>query len=132
MLISVFYDVQVFATNSVGSGAAATLTHVTTAGYPGPVVGLTLGTPTSTTLPLTWTGTIVGGLITGYTLQYRPHGSGAWTTYSSAISASATSGTITGLTPSTAYDVQIFATNSAFGVPESGVPDVLTNVSTTS
>jgi cellulose 1,4-beta-cellobiosidase len=129
---STAYDVQVFATNSAGSGTAAQLTNVSTAAgvtAPGAITGLTLGTATTTTLPLTWTNPTTGGAVTAITVQYRtPSGSGSYTVASNAVSASATSYTISGLTAGTAYDVQVFATNSA----GNGTAGQLTNVSTAS
>lgn len=87
--------------------------------YPTPVTGSApdapaAGTPTATTNSVTvkWTAPADNGSpITSYTVQYKPHTSATWITKSSTVSPSATSYTITGLAPGTAYDVHVAATN---------------------
>jgi len=78
-------------------------------------------TPNSITL--SWT---TQSSLTGYTLQYRVSGTGTWQTWTPAPAASATSTTVTGLTPNTAYDFQLTATNAS----GSGDATTITNVAT--
>ena len=124
------YDFQVAAQNAAGTGPYSTTATATTAvGAPGAITGVTLGTATSSTLPITWTLPSTGGAISNVTVQYRtPSGSGGWTTATTSLAATATSYTITGLSPATAYDVQVFATNGS----GNGTAGTLTNVSTAS
>lgn len=106
--------VRATATNSAGSttatSAAATVAAAATA--PGQVTGLTLGTATSTTQPLTWTAPSNGGsAITDYVIQRSPAGANTWTTFADGTSTS-TSATVTGLTASTSYDYRVAAVNA--------------------
>lgn len=75
---------------------------------PGPdaPTGLTIGTATDTTLPVSWTA--VEGA-TGYEVRWAPSGTTTWTVRPSVTT---TSDTITGLTASTAYDVQVRVTTA--------------------
>ncbi|MGW1991545.1 fibronectin type III domain-containing protein [Embleya sp. NPDC001921] len=98
------YSFQVSATNSAGESAKSAAVSATTSGVvvvPATPTGLTAGTPTATTVPLSWTA--VPGA-TGYNV-YR-NGTLAQT-------ATGPSATVTGLTPATAYTFQVSATNSA-------------------
>lgn len=61
------------------------------------------GTPTALTIPATWDA-VTGA--TGYVLRYRVQGTTTWTTRTQVT---ATTDTITGLTPATAYDLQVMA-----------------------
>lgn len=65
--------------------------------------GLSGGTPTATTIPATWSA-VTGA--TGYVLRYRETGTTPWTTRTEVT---ATNDTITGLTASTGYDLQVMA-----------------------
>lgn len=122
---------RVVAGNTAGDGVAAsslaTAVVVSSSVAPGAVTGVTAGTATSTTQPLTWTPPATGtGPIT-YTVAYRATlAGGAYTTAASGVSSA--SYTVTGLSPSTAYDYQITPTNS-YG---SGTPGLLGNASTIS
>ncbi|MFJ8739385.1 fibronectin type III domain-containing protein [Embleya sp. NPDC127516] len=98
------YGFQVSATNSAGESAKSATVSATTSGVvvvPATPTGLAAGTPTATTVPLSWTA--VPGA-TGYNV-YR-NGTLAQT-------ATGPSATVTGLTPATAYNFQVSATNSA-------------------
>jgi hypothetical protein len=78
-------------------------------------VAPTLGTPTATptSVTLRWTdASDAGAPITSYTVEYKLHSSATWLTKSSTVAASATSYTITGLVPGTAYDMRVLAKNS--------------------
>ncbi|MGC0419449.1 fibronectin type III domain-containing protein [Embleya sp. AB8] len=98
------YTFQVSATNSAGESARSTAVPATTTGVvelPSVPTGLTAGTATSTTVPLSWSA--VPGA-TGYNVYQN----GA-----KVQSVTGPSATATGLTPATAYTFQVSATNSA-------------------
>jgi hypothetical protein len=73
---------------------------------PGQVTGLTAGTPTSNSVPLSWAA--VSGA-SAYTVNYRTAGSSTWTAASTTVTG--TSYTPTGLSASQAYEFQVIATN---------------------
>lgn len=81
-----------------------------TATAPSQVGSLTATTTTSTTIAVTYTAATGTAPIT-YTGWSSPHGANSYTQNGGTFSA--TGGTFTGLTASTAYDLQIRATNSA-------------------
>lgn len=91
---------------TMGDGVAAAAANAGAA-QPAQVTGLTVGTTTSTTAPLTWSA--VSGA-RDYEVQWSPAGAGSWTTFSDGYS-TATSATVTGLTASTAYDFRVRAVN---------------------
>lgn len=91
---------------------------------PGQVTGLTAGTATSTTQPLSWTAPSSGGAPSAYTVEYRKTGDTAWTT--ATTSATSPSGTVTGLTAATGYDYRVTATNGA----GSGTPSSIVSATT--
>ena len=110
------YTFTATATNSEGTGAASAASNsaTTSAGATAPaqVTGLTLGTATSTTQPLTWTAPSNGGsAITDYVVQWSPAGANTWTTFADGTSATAST-TVTGLTASTSYDYRVAAVNA--------------------
>lgn len=84
--------------------------QVVIAGLPGQVAGLTLGTATATTQPLSWSAPT--GSPTDYTVQYAIAGSGSWTTFADGTSTT-TSTTVTGLTAGVNYDYRVAAVNGA-------------------
>lgn len=101
-------------TNNGGLSNPANITYTVSASATAPaqVIGLTLGTATSSTQPLTWTAPSDGGsAITDYVVQSSPAGSGTWTTFADGTSTSATA-TITGLSASTSYDYRVAAVNA--------------------
>lgn len=105
----------VTATNAHGSADgtsnAATVSAAATA--PDAPTGLTLGTATSSTQPLTWSAPVSNGgaAITDYVIQSSPAGANTWTTFADGTSTTA-SATVTGLSASTAYDYRVAAINS--------------------
>jgi len=104
----------VTATNTVGAVNATSnsQTVAASATVPAQVTGLTLGTPTSTTQPLTWTAPSNGGsAITDYLVEYKAASSGTWLTFSDGTS-TATSANVTGLTASTSYNYRVSAINA--------------------
>lgn len=110
------YTFTVTATNAIGTGSASSPSSAVTpsagATAPGQVTGLTLGTATSTTQPLTWTAPSNGGsAITDYVVQWSPAGAGTWTAFADGTSTTAAA-TVTGLTASTSYDYRVAAVNA--------------------
>ena len=108
------YDVQVAAGNSAGLSAFSATVNGTTAASgiaaPGTPTGLTVGTTTATTVPLSWTAPGSGGAVATYTVQYRVTSvGGAWTQLTGIT---VTNATVTGLTASTQYDFQVQAANT--------------------
>lgn len=95
---------------------------------PGPVTTLAAGTPTDTTIPLTWnlpnTG---GGSITDYIVQYALAGTSfaSPTTVADGTSV-ALSAVVTGLAPETSYDVRVAPVNGAGTGPYASVLGVTT------
>lgn len=107
------YDFQVIPQNSAGSGTAATLTGISTASAPaapGPPT-LSAGSPTNSTIPLSWTAPTSGGAVSTYTVFYRVSGAGSWNTATASLGFGTLTYTITGLTASTTYDVYVAAVN---------------------
>lgn len=95
-----------------GTLSAGTATGGSAATAPDQVTGLTLGTATTTTQPLTWTAPANGGsAITDYVVQYSPAGANSWTTFADGTSSTA-SATVTGLTAATSYDYRVAAVNA--------------------
>ncbi len=103
------YDFEVYAVNSAGSSTPSGIaTGATTIYAPGTPTGLTVGTPTQTTVPLSWIAPTSGGAVATYTVQYRVTGSGSWTMIAGLIG---TSYTVPGLSAGTPYDFQVCAVN---------------------
>lgn len=96
--------------NTPGSYSASatsggkTSNTVTVTVNPAVPAGLAVGTATATTLPVSWTA-VTGA--TGYIVQWAPTGTTAWTQRPAVTT---TSDTITGLTASSGYDIQVRAT----------------------
>jgi hypothetical protein len=104
------YDFQVFAVNATGNGAASVVASATTlTAAPGLPTGLTTGTATASTMPLSWTAPTTGGAVASYSAHWSPHGASTWTEIDNI---SSTSTTITGLAASTSYDFQVEAVNA--------------------
>ena len=77
---------------------------------PGAPTGLTAGTATASTMPLSWTAPVSGGAVSTYSVRWSPHNANTWTTSSNI---SGTSTTVTGLTANTSYDFEVQAVNAA-------------------
>ena len=97
---------------------------VVTVTAPTQPTGLTVGTIASTTVALSWTAPGTGTAPFTYTVQQSPHNAGTWTT--ATTTNNVTSATVTGLTPSTAYDFRVLASNTAGTSPASGVVSATT------
>ncbi len=125
------YTYQIRAANSVGDGAWSNEPSETTdALAPDAITDLSAtkdATNGAREIDLTWTAPANNGAaITGYTLQ-RKAGSGNYEDVSTAIGASATSYSDTGLTPGTKYTYQIRAANSAGDAEWSNQPSATTD-----
>jgi hypothetical protein len=111
------YDYQITATNTTGTGTAATLLNQSTSAtlaLPGNVVSLAAGTPSATSVPLSWSAPVAGGgSITDYVIQYAAAGTSfaSPTTFADGTSTS-TAATVTGLAEATAYDFRVAAVNA--------------------
>lgn len=90
--------------------AQVTGRQINMGGLPGQVTGLTLGTATTTTQPVTWSAPT--GSPTDYIVQWALAGSGTWNTFADGTSTS-TSATVTGLTAGVNYDYRVAAVNGA-------------------
>lgn len=101
------YDFQVRAINEQGTSAFCAFVTLLTVTIPGQVVGLTTGTATSTSMPLTWTATAGA---TSYLVQYKAHSSGTWLTFATVFT---NASTVTALLSSVSYDFQVQAVNNA-------------------
>ena len=79
---------------------------------PGPIERLDpFGTPGPSEATVLWAVQPGGGPPSAYTVQFRPTGGATWFTESTAVTKPRFK--LVGLTPNTAYDVQVFATNAA-------------------
>jgi hypothetical protein len=106
------YDFQVVTQNSAGSSVSATTSVTMPAVAPSAPTGVTVGSPTSTTLAVSWTASSSGTTPISYVVNYRVTGQTAWIA-SAGGSTSGTSQTLTGLAAATTYDVQVVASNTA-------------------
>ncbi len=107
------YDIAVVATSTDGTAGPMGTTTVTPSGLPTapPSVTVSPGGAGTGTLALAWTAPGDNGSpITGYQVQCRPTGTTAWTTHSP--NGAATSLTVTGLKPGTAYECRVAAVNA--------------------
>jgi hypothetical protein len=104
---------------AAGGALRAVLQGVSSASVvvaPGQVTGLTAGTSTDTTQPLTWTAPSTGGTPSAYKVE-RSTDSTNWTTASSTVTG--TSYTVPGLSASTTYIYRVTATNAGGPGPAS-------------
>ncbi|MBP1225009.1 fibronectin type III domain-containing protein [Flavobacterium sp. 1355] len=111
---STSYGVQILATNASGDGSLSSSVYMST--LPSAPTGLVFTSSTSTSISFTWT-TVAGA--TGYKI-YKDG------TYVSSVNASTTVGSLSGLTASTFYSVQILATNASGDGPLSGAVTMTT------
>lgn len=106
--------VRVTATNNLGSvqDNSTAVTIAAAATVPDAPTGLTVGTPTTTTQPLTWTAPVSNGgaALSDYVVQWSPAGANTWTTFADGTS-TGTSTIVTGLSANTNYDYRVAAVN---------------------
>lgn len=98
--------------DGVGTRVYGTGGTVYAATVPGAPTGLTLGTATATTQPISWTAPASNGgsALTDYVVQYKENSSGTWLTFTDGVG-TGVSTTVTGLTASTSYDYRVAAVN---------------------
>lgn len=121
------YIFQVVTTNTAGNSTSASAAATTASILPDAPTGLqTSGSPTSNTVPLSWTAPVNGTAPFTYQISLRtPTGSGSFSTFGPTTTG--LSQTVSGLASSTAYDFEVSATNAAGTGPQSSI---LLNVST--
>jgi hypothetical protein len=106
------YDVQVFASNVAGTGAAATINAKTTPGVlaGGAVSGLLPNGTTPTSIALGWSASTVANPT--YRVEQRRHdGDDGWTLVKSTLTAATVD--VVGLSPGTDYDLRVRTDNPA-------------------
>ena len=91
---------------------------------PGQVTALTIGTVTSSSVPLSWTAPGAGGPASGYTVNYRVTGTSAWAAAATAVPGLTFA--VVGLSASTGYDFEVIATNATGSGPASSVVSTTT------
>ena len=107
------YDFQVAAVNAGGSSSfTPTVNGSTAAPAPGVPTTLIAGTPTSTSIALSWSAPASGGAAATYAIRMSPTGLNSWSTPSGGGSIAATHFTVPSLTLNTAYDFEVSATNA--------------------
>ncbi|CAH1230650.1 hypothetical protein PAECIP111891_06710 [Paenibacillus allorhizoplanae] len=79
---------------------------------PNPVTGLTAGTATASSIPVNWTLSSSGDVVS-QEVAYSSNGGSSYTVASAAVNASSTSYTVTGLTASTSYIIRVIAVDGA-------------------
>jgi hypothetical protein len=107
---STAYDFTVIAVNSAGQSAASTTasatTLIATPGIPGTP---TISAIAQSSATVGWSAPVSGGAAATYTVQYRVSGTTTWNQVTGLV---ALSYSLTGLTASLQYDVQVAAANA--------------------
>jgi len=123
------YDVQVYAANAGGTGTPSSVFTVATLSppdVPGPIPSIGSGDrSTDTSVSFSFAAPYSGTAVQSYVIQYRVTGQSAWTNYGSVTWIGWQY--LTGLTPGTSYDVQVYATNAN----GNGLPSSVFTVATT-
>jgi chitodextrinase len=122
------YEFEVIAQNATGNGPASNMVSVKTEiALPDAPTGLTIGTVTPTSVALSWTAPATGGPVSGYVVDDEASGGD----FSQSGGTTDTSMTVTGLTPSTAYTFEVFATNATGVGPASSAVTTTTSAAVT-
>lgn len=114
LVASTSYDFRVFATNAAGQGGnsnVVTASTIALPSVPGQVQGVAAGSPTGSSILVSWQAPATGGAPTGYQVQFKLSGASTFTN-----APSTTAGlnqTITGLSAASTYNFQVFAFNAA-------------------
>jgi uncharacterized repeat protein (TIGR02543 family) len=122
-----YLRLAVKATNTIGNTTAySSATSVVTSGLTSAPTSVSAARA-DTQLDVNWTtpSSLNGGVISAYKVQYSTDNS-TWTTASSAVSSSATSYSITGLTNGTNYYVRVLATTAAGDSPAGAISGTAT------
>lgn len=110
-------DVQLRTVNDVGNSAWTSSATIVLLNPPAQVTGLSAGTATATTVPLSWTAP--SGSPTSYKVEASTNGGTTWTT---AATVTTTSTTVGSLVPATSYLFRVTAINAGgSGTPSSTV-----------
>jgi len=112
---------------NAGSYSGGSVVFATVSGgpaAPGQPTGLAVGTVTSSSVALSWSAPGSGGSASGYTLNYRVTGTGAWAAAVTGMSGLGFA--VTGLSASTGYDFEVIATNASGSGPASAVVSTTT------
>ncbi|MFL5253908.1 MAG: fibronectin type III domain-containing protein [Rhodopila sp.] len=109
---------------SAGTIAFASIAAAAAAAVPGQAVNLTSSLATPTTIAISWQAPSSGASPTSYAIRYKQSGTTSWT--DGATVTGATTGTLSGLLPTTSYDITVQAINAA-GV---GLPSAILTVTT--
>jgi hypothetical protein len=100
--------VKYLVVDAAGNQTTGSVAYTIDTVAPDPVTALTIGTVTSTTIPVTWTAPSATD-VSKYEVAYSSNGGGTYTIATSNLTAPATSYTVTGLTASTSYIVRVVA-----------------------
>lgn len=103
-------QVRVSTVNEQGTSAPCTPVSIPLVTAPGQPTGLTAGTTTTFSVPLSWTAPASGGTVATYLIEYKLSSSGTWLT---GPTVAALSGSVPGLSPASAYDFRVTARNAA-------------------
>lgn len=106
-------EVRVSTISEAGTAAVSPIGSIVLTTLPAQATGLTLGTPTGSTQPLTWA---AAARATSYRVDFKLSSSGTWTLFATTTG---TAFTVTGLTPETAYDFRVLSLNDAGAGPVS-------------
>ncbi len=120
LLPSTVYEVRITAFNEAGGGEPSTISVSTTAlqdSVPGQATNLTAADIGPTYVTINWQSPSSGGVVSSYSLLYRPSGSLTWSGQINSIVT--TSQTVSGLTASTLYEFKVTAFNAGGGGPPS-------------
>lgn len=112
----------------LAESVAIAKTNTGVAAAPSQVLGLSAGTPGTTSVPLTWSIPTLGGIAVDYFVEYKASASGDWLLFADGASTTPSS-TVTGLIASTAYDFRVSATNATGTGPVSATVSATTAAS---
>lgn len=114
-------QVRVSSINEQGTSAPSAVGSVTLVALPAQVTGVTAGTATPSSQPLTWSAATGA---TSYKVEYKLNGTGTWST---AATVTGLAYTVLGLSTDTAYDYRVTAINAAgAGTPSATLANVRT------
>lgn len=120
------------ASNNIASGASVTVTTSVSLDTtnPEPVTALTAGTPTSDSIPVSWT-LSTSGDVANYEVAYSSNGGTTYTVSSAVVNSSSTTYTVTGLAASTSYSIRVVAIDGSGNRSTGQVVTVSTTAATT-
>lgn len=136
------YSYAVSAVNSSGESSQSAVQSATPIDNttPNPVTGLTAGTPTTNSIPVTWTKSSSSN-VANYEVAFSGNGGTSYTIASAVVNASSTSYEVTGLSPGRSYIIRVVAINGAgnrstaatvtantASVPDTTPPEAVTNL----